>query len=563
MKKTKQSQASKSTSEFPWWPIAAAAASFLLVWIVYGPALNGPFVFDDRFQIFLRPEAATVPFLSWIRSSRPLLLLTLWLNYQAGGTSPFGYHLVNVLIHYAASCAVGFCTARLLELAGTPRAKSIGLGLFGGALFLLHPLQTESVSYVVSRSEPLSILLCFSAFALYLYRPEGPIRWGRTLAITALFALALTTKEHTITLPALLLLTDAYFDPKAIRQNVRLYGLFAVLGIAGAVATMSTLRVSTSAGLNLDGLSPATYAFTQMRMLWLYTRYFFLPIGQNFDADISLSHTLLENGAIFGGLALIAAVGAAWFYRKSWPLASYGFLVFLVLLAPTSSVIPILDVFAEHRLYLPFIGLTLLSLELLRRLNVAQATWACIAILAICSALTFQRNRLWGDSVLLWSDAVSKSPKKSRPNFQLAYAYYERNQCANALPYFEIAGAIDKRNPRMLFDWAMTYECLGRYQQGLDRLQLLDTIEPSASTKASMAILYGGLKRWPDVLRVLDEAEKQDPKLVATYTYRGDYYEVQGDYAAAAEQYRKALALSPGLQKAEEALARVTRRLAR
>ncbi len=72
---------------------------FVLVWIVCGPAINGPFVFDDRFQVFLQPDRASVPFLQWIRSSRPLLIFTFWLNYQAGGTAPFGYHAVNVLLH--------------------------------------------------------------------------------------------------------------------------------------------------------------------------------------------------------------------------------------------------------------------------------------------------------------------------------------------------------------------------------------------------------------------------------------------------------------------------------
>ena len=557
MKKTKPSQ--PNNSEFPWWPVLAAAASFVLVWIVYGPAINGPFVFDDRFQVFLQPDRASLPFLQWIRSSRPLLIFTFWLNYQAGGAEPFGYHAVNVLLHFAASVAIGFSLAKLLDLAGIPRARSIGFALFGAALFLLHPVQTESVAYVISRSEPLSILLYFSAFSLFLYRPEGPIGWGRAITIAVLFAAGLSTKEHTITLPALFLLTDFYFRNGEFRKNLRVYGLLAVVAAGGLAWVTSTLQRSNSAGLNLENLTPASYAFTQGRMIWRYVQLFFLPIGQNLDPDIPVSHSLLEHGAIFAFAALLATLGAAWFYRKLWPLASYGFLMFLLLLAPTSSVIPILDVFAEHRLYLPFLGLTLIAVDVLRRFNISHATWVCIAILAACSILTFQRNQLWGDPILLWTDSVSKSPRKARPNFQLAHAYFERNQCAKALPYFDAAEQVDKRNSRMLVDWAMTYECLGRYEDGLAKLQQANALAPSASTKASMAIFYGGLQKWPDVLRVLDEAEKEDPNYAYTYTYRGDYYEVQGDFAAAAEQHRKALALSPGLKKAQDSLARVTR----
>jgi tetratricopeptide (TPR) repeat protein len=196
----------------------------------------------------------------------------------------------------------------------------------------------------------------------------------------------------------------------------------------------------------------------------------------------------------------------------------------------------------------------------LRRIPVSHATWICIAILAACAVLTFQRNQLWGDPILLWRDTVSKSPRKPRPNFQLAHAYTQNDQCAQALPYFESAGRVDKRNVRMLLDWALTYECLGRYEDGLAKLQEAFDLDPSASTKATMAIFYGGLQRWPEVLRVLAEAEKEDPGYAYTYAYRGDYYEVQGDYAAAAAEYERALAVAPWLQKAKDGLARVSQR---
>ncbi|MEO5924591.1 MAG: hypothetical protein ABIR70_12270 [Bryobacteraceae bacterium] len=558
MKRISQKATSKPATEFPWWPVAGAAAAFVLLWIVYGPALNGPFVFDDRFQPFLRPEISTQPFLGWISVNRPLLMLTFWFNYTAGGTDPFGYHVVNVLLHFGASIAVGLCAAKILLLAGTNRTKSVGLGLFSGALFLLHPLQTESVSYVVSRSETLSVMLFFTAFALFLYRPEGPVRWMRAIVIALIFGAALSTKEHTLTLPLLFVLTDFYFNPRGIRENLRLYSVIAVIGAVGAVGVTAVLKSSNSAGLSLENLSPASYFFTQGRMIWNYVRFFFLPVGQNLDPDISVSQSLMEHGALFGWLALAAAVSVAWVYRKSWPVASYGFLVFLLLLGPTSSLIPILDVFAEHRLYLPFLGLTLVALDVLRRMNVSQATWVSLAILAVCAVLTFQRNQLWGDPILLWSDAVSKSPHKARPNFQLAHAYFEKNQCAKAIPYFEAAGETDKKNARLLVDWAMTYECLGRYEEGLAKLQQASALAPSASTTASMAIFYGALQRWPDVLRVLAEAEKQDPGYAYIYAYRGDYYEVQGDYRAAAAEYQHAIAAAPWMQKAKDGYARVS-----
>jgi hypothetical protein len=203
MKKAKTRPTSKTAvaagnRDFPWWPVLGSLAAFVVVWVAYGPALHGPYVFDDQALPVLGPDAAYRSFTSWMSTNRPFWMFTFWLNYQ----------VVNVLIHYATSVAVGLVVAKLLALAGTTGVKRTGLGVFGGALFLLHPVQTESVAYIVSRSEPLSVLFYFSAMALFLYRPEGPVSWPRTIGIALLTAAALSTKEHTVTLPALLLLTD-------------------------------------------------------------------------------------------------------------------------------------------------------------------------------------------------------------------------------------------------------------------------------------------------------------------------------------------------------------------
>jgi len=561
MKKVKARQETRPGAgrELPWWPILGSAAAFVLVWIVYGPALNGAFVFDDRFLPMMREERAARPFLDWIASNRPLLLASFWLNYQLGGINPFGYHVVNVLLHSGTSLMVGLIIARLLTWTGTTGVKRTGLALFGGTLFLLHPLQTESVAYVVSRSETLSVLIYFAAFVVFLYRPEGPVQWGRALLIAVMLGIALSTKEHTLTLPALMLLTDYSFNPRGIRENFRAYAVFALAAVGGAVAVASVLRASNSAGFALENLSPATYAFTQCRVIWMYVKFFFLPYGQNLDPDITVSQTLFEHGAIFGLLALLASVVAAWIYRKRWPLASYGWLVFLLLLGPTSSVIPILDVLAEHRLYLPMLGLILICVDVLRKVTVAQATWASIAILSVCSVLTFQRSRLWGDPILLWSDSAAKSPRKMRPNFQLAYAYSQKQQCPQAHRYFEIAAGIQKPSYNLLLDWAMNFECLGRYEEGLAKLREADALVPAASNKATMAIFYGAMNRWPEALETLRLAEEADPKYPYTYAYRGDLYEVQGNLEAAAAEYRRAIAVAPWLQKAKDGLARVSR----
>jgi protein O-mannosyl-transferase len=566
MKKSKrQPRADKTTAaETPkrkrvWWPWAAAVASLIIVLEVYGPALSGAFVLDDRYLAFMDPNAAQMSLRTWISGMRPLLFFSYWLNFQSSGIEPEPYHLTNVLLHFAGSLVIALVAARLLELAGTTGRARVILSAIAGGLFLLHPLQTESVAYVASRSEVLSVLLYFSAFAVFLYRRTESMTILRAAAILVLFAAAVSTKEHTLTLGALLLLTDYYWGLGGIRKNGLLYGMLTAAGIVGAWVIWRELRHAPTAGFNVPGLTPATYFFTQCRVIWTYVRLFFLPLGQNVDPDVAVSHSLLDHGAIFGLAALVALVAAAWIYRKRWPLAAFGIFMFLLLLGPTSSFIPIADVSAERRMYLPFLGLALVCLEFLRRLKISQAAWAGAAILAICSVLTYQRSAVWANPVALWQDAANKSPRKWRPHFQLASALYESSNCGDAARAFEAASKLEQPAFDLLVDWGLALDCAGDWQQALVKLQQAEAIQPSAHIQSQIGMVYAKHNKWDAALAALDQAQALDPNFEMTYVYRGKIFQATGNNPAAVEQYKRALALNPYNSDAREALTQVSR----
>ncbi len=276
------------------------------------------------------------------------------------------------------------------------------------------------------------------------------------------------------------------------------------------------------------------------------------------DPDVAVSHSLLDHGAIFGLAALVALVTAAWIYRKRWPLAAFGVFMFVLLLAPTSSFVPIVDVSAERRLYLPFLGLVLVCLEFLRRLKITQAAWTGVAILAMCSVLTYQRSAVWASPVALWQDAANKSPQKWRPHFQLASALYESEQCPEAAQAFEAASRLAQPAWDLLTDWALALDCEGKWQEAVAKLQQAFQIEHSAHIQSQIGMVYAKHSQWPQALAALAEAEKIDPRFEMTYVYRGNIYEVAGNKAAAAAQYQRALALNPSNSVARDALTRVS-----
>jgi tetratricopeptide (TPR) repeat protein len=577
MKKQKRSaRASAPASAEPaprrrtWWPWAAALAALALVFSVYGPALNGAFVLDDRSLMFMSPAVAGKTLVNWIASPRPMLMFSYWLDYQQSGADPHSFHVTNVFLHLLVSVLVALICARFLAWANVVGRRRDVLAVFSGALFLLHPLQTESVAYVASRSEVLSVFFCFAAYALFLYKSDGAMTWPRALAIVVLFGAAVVTKEHTVMLPALVLLTDYFWKRGGLRKNAILYGMIALAGAGGAFFVLRTLRNASTAGFRLRDLSPGTYFFTQCRVIWIYLRLFLLPFGQNVDADIPLSRTLLDPAVIAGLVGLLALVTAAWIYRKRWPLAAFGVFVFLLLLAPTSSFVPIRDVLAERRVYLPFLGLLLIGLEFLRRLRTEQIVWAGAAVVLACAALTYQRNQVWASPLALWQDAVAKSPRKMRPRFQLAYEYYQQGQnygpsegrmlCQQAAGNYEAASRLAPLTYDLLVDWALALDCAGRDNEAIYKLQQAELLENSAHVHAQMGMVYAKSGRVQEALQELAQAEKINPRFEMTYVYRGNIAEMAGDRALAAQLYRRALAINPSNTPARAALIRMSGR---
>jgi protein O-mannosyl-transferase len=559
MKKTKRPQETKPAVKaapaprgFNWMPWALGLAAIVVAFQIYAPAINGYFVYDDRYLPFFAPDR-TADISRFVNDLRPLLMLSFWIDYKLSPDpkpNSAQFHETNVLIHSFVSILVALILWKILEWAGVTGRMRSALAIIGAALFMLHPLQTESVAYVASRSELLSVFFYYAAFAVFLYRRTESITLLRSLAVLVLFGAAIAVKEHTLTLPALLLLTDYFWGRGGLRKNGILYGLIAAVGAGGAFFVARVLRHSNSAGFSVPGMTPLDFFCTQCRVLWTYIRMFFLPYGQNIAPDVPVSHNLFEHGAIFGLIALIALLAAAWIYRRRFPLASYGILVFFLLIAPTSSIVPIRDPLAEHRLYLPFLGLILVCAEFLRRLTIQRTIAIGAAALVVCSILTYQRNRVWASTLTLWQDSVNKAPNEYRPRFQLAFAQFEAGQagdhslCAKSADNYSVAAQLKPGQDDELIDWGLALGCAGRWREGIEKFQEAARINNTAHVHTQIAIAYANLKQFDTAMDELAIAQTLDPNYAMTYMFRGQIYEYKGDYHPAAREYQRACQLS-------------------
>jgi tetratricopeptide (TPR) repeat protein len=489
---------------------------------------------------------------AWIGGGvRVVLLTSFWLNYRWFGQEPYTYHLVNVVLHILDGVVVFFIVRRILEWAKTEARLAAVLSAFAAGVFLLHPLQTESVAYVASRSEVLSVLLLNTALVIFLYRRAASISIGTAAAVLVCFGLATLTKEHTVVLPLVLLLTDFFWNPgfrfEGIRRNWKLYlPILLVGGGAGAYA-LKIVRESTSAGAVVKDFTWVQYFLTQGRVIWTYLRLFVIPFGQNLDPDIPVSRSNADPLALLGLAALAAATVAAWYFRKKYSVGAFGWFVFLILLAPTSSLIPLADVYAERRTYLPFLGLLLITVELLRHWKAERKVLmtALTVVLLVEAGLTYQRNQLWGNAIDLWRETAAKSPNKIRPNFQFAKALSDAAQYPEAVAQYERTARIKPPDYPLLVDWALALQGERQYAQAAEKLTQAAAMHPTAHIDSELAKEYALQNNFDLALVWLDKAQKLNPNYDMTYVYRGMTYQSMGDAQRAEAEYRHALQLNP------------------
>jgi tetratricopeptide (TPR) repeat protein len=541
-----------------WWLLIAIAAGYAVL-TIYGPALYGPFLFDDFSLPFYNPQSRVDELWPWLRGVRPLLMFTYWINYQLTGKETLWYHLFNLIFHTINSFLVYRIVRRLLEMAGVVDWRKLMLPAFAGALFLLHPVQTESVAYIAGRSESLSALFFLSAFAIYLYQPGQEIGWGRAGAVLGLFAAAVCTKEHTATLPAVLLLTDMVWrreNPvKAMRRNWRLYAPIAVATALAAVFVGLVLRNASTAGFRIPGITWDRYFLTQCWAIFVYVRLFFFPAWQNLDYDIPLS-TIADFRSWIGLITLIGLGLIAYRLRRRYPLPAYGYFLFLILLAPTSSIIPIRDLIAERRLYLPMLGLLLVTIGLFVQLRMSRNAVIGLAslVLVIASVLTYQRNQLWRSESAIWEDTLAKSPRKVRGYQHLVHGYVSEHRCLEATRRLEQFAKDNPVDSSLLIHWAFASECLNRKSEALQKLDQARKMTQDPAVLMMIAQKQIRLNGLEHALDALSAALQVNPEMDDAYVLRADIYVQAGRLSLAIQDYEHALRANPDNDRARHQL---------
>jgi protein O-mannosyl-transferase len=530
--------------------IAAAlcAAVFVALLWVYWPALHGRFVFDDLslpFNKVIRNE----PLSGWISGTRPVLMFSYWVNYWFWGIAPFSYHFVNLVIHFVNAGLVFLVLFRLLTTAGWLREGAGAASIVGALIFALHPLQTESVSYVAGRSESLAALFLLLAYVAFLYRRNASISWWGALLVLALFGMAVATKENAVSLAGILVLTDLFwpkpFSIQGLKRNWRLYCLMAPAVIAAGFGVFRVLASSQTAGFSLVTYKWYQYAFTEARALFSYVGLTIFPLGQSIDQDYAPSHTIMEHGAIFYMILLAGIVVAAVVWRRRYPLCCFGLLMFLIWLAPTSSIVPLDDALVERRMYLPMLGLILIGCELASKTRISRATGACLLTFTalVLGKLTYDRNQLWGQPEKLMEMAASAAVYNPRPLLNFTEILIRQGRCDLAPAYLERAERRLPNNYYVNAGWGRALACLGHFDQALQRLQAAARINPSSQVYEWIGLVYGQMGQVEQAGSALKKAVELDPNSESAHGSLALWYEETNNLEAADREYRAAISL--------------------
>lgn len=546
--------------------MAAVLAAAVLA--VHRDALEADFVYDDLVHVVERERDIASPEASaaWLLGTqRPVVRLTLAANHAWGGIDPAGYHAFNLAVHACAAVALLFLVrgaGRALAARGAiaPDLPRIDMVAFAAAaLWSLHPLTTAAATSVVQRAESLAALFTLlSALALLRAARAPRLRLPPSLACGACVLLALASKPTAASAPAALLALDAFVVEGSLRAALRrrwplhlanlcFLALPLSLGIGEGIFGGDGTLAGYGAGVLHE--TPLGYAAAQVRALGLYLAMCADPSLMSIDhgpESLAPWWTLPLGAALLA--AAVAAIALGW-RRGAWWAAVPA--VFLALLAPTTSFIPLADPAADQRMYLPLAVLAVAAAVLLlgvpRR---AWVQWACL--LAAIAAISLEaravrtRNAMYADPVLLWDDVAARRPMHARAFVNRASLLVARGELDRAAPDIARAAELQPGNPDTMFLLAVLDMRDGRAAEALARLDVV------ANATVADARVYGlrgdamrALGRPADAAQAYRNAAMRAPSDARFVVLAGRALLEAGDAAAAEAAFDEALAIDP------------------
>lgn len=532
---------------------------------VYSNALSGAFLGDDSTLIVQNPLVKNWRFIPQIFISsyegqgvywRPLAIFSHALEYPVWGLNPLGYHLTNSVLHVANSFLIYLLVSRLF---GRPSWAFIT-----SLLFLVHPIQTEEVTYISGRCGLLAAFFMLAGLILYVEFRRGR---GREyyLASIIFFLLGLLSKESAVVFPLAVVFLDAVWlkarGAGLLRRIAPFMAILAAYFLWRGVLGVATANLSAV----LPGLLPRLVTMAQVVFMWWGL--LGVPAGLVLDRTTPLAAPLRLLDVSLFTLFLLLVGGSIYFGRRS-RLVPFAMCWFFIFLAPVLQIIPVTVQGAlftpEHFLYLPSAGFFLLlgsGLALSYRGSRGRKI-ACgalvFALVVSYAAVTVRRNVDWRDPRTLYSLTVRQSPQSARAHVHLGLAQQARGDSEGAAQSFQEA-------LRLKPDYVLAHNNLGiaLVHMGKDEDALAAFGEAlrwnagAAEPHNNIGYLMSKRGEWELALKSYENAIHAEPYGVSAHNNLGTLFFKQGDVVRAEAEWERAVTLDPDYLPARENLARL------
>ncbi len=497
---------------------------FLLLVFGYSNTLFAPFLLDDKLYINIITANQSDRYHQLFPPRvRHFFYLSLIFNHSAGGLNPFGYHLVNISLHFLTSFVIFFISFITIKR-GTPWGQHAGPIAFITALaFALSPVHTETVTYISGRATGLSGFFFFSSLLLFILGSfeERRVRPRILFYLSALicFVISIFSKETGLILPALILLYDFCFMQKDGWANLKNRFLFLYLPLA-ACSVIVIFQVTSIKGVIFSWWRQMdySYALKQVSIVIHGLKLLLFPIGLTFDYDFP--NAFFPHPAMRVLLALFLVGLIIWAVKKfpkAGRILTFCVLWFLITVAPTNSFLPRLDLLSERNLYMASFGVFFLmaSCGYLIFISLGEGfrkvAIGCLVIgLVSYATLLMDRNSAYRSNTSLWEDVVKKAPGKTRAWHNLSYAYL------NELNFEKALGSLQ-----------------GLIHSNPSKHYLADAHSKLGTIHSRQGNLQKAIAAYKEGIRV-------DPTLPINPLNLGGVYARQGNYVKARDAYEKA-----------------------
>lgn len=532
----------------PVWMSGVLILALLIAGIlVYSNTFHSSFVFDDINFITKNDPHVHMTEFSWegIKEAafkgqprrRYLPNISFAINYYFGQENTFGYHLVNLAIHlltgtflYLLFCATFSVNNRQDEnyLYRADTALSVSpavIAFFAVLIWLVHPVQTNAVTYICQRMA--SIVAMFYVMAMFFY-VMGRLFWqDDRRKIAVIFSIcciffgfcALASKENAGALPFFILLYEWFFfqNLKDFRSYKTLpwiiVGLVAFAGIAIYFLGDDPFGRILSGYKHRDFTLPQR-VMTEWRVVVYYLGLIFLPFSWRLilDHDYPLSYSFVEPVTTFFSMGVIIGLAVLAFYMiKKERLLAFCILWFLGNLIIESSIFGI-EIIYEHRLYLPSMFIYLMIMIVVFRVfNTKWAAAGVVTLAVVLGVFAHQRNTIWESDITFWTDNAKKSPAKARPFQNLAYSYQINKQFDKALVYYQKSVEI-KPHPVVFFNMGLAFSKEGYYCESVDAYsKALKLNYNTSQLHANFAVAMSNIGEFQTAIRHFKQSASMDP----------------------------------------------------